>query len=316
MQEVLNTSGMVDLPPQNTYLVHGLHEGYVGKVPQTVGDYVKKGQVLTRLKHPYLIRLQRRLLEKRIELKQLEQDYERKKTLIQEEATSKLSLEKVEVQYQLAKAQFKGIQSELKAIGISPERLLETEQFQQSVAIVAPANGFVKTIAIHPGQLVQPNEELYEILDLSHKHIEIEVLAKDIQRVKVGQKVKVSIPATETVFWGSIYRLATSVDVASKTGHIHAHIDEDQAIEKDLLPGTYLQTQIYLQEKKVWSIPNAAFSFSDGKAYVFTKKGDGFEQVEVQTGMEDGSFTEILNYEHLVGQELAISGAYYLSAVE
>ena len=193
MQEVLNTSGMVDLPPQNTYLVHGLHEGYVGKVPQTVGDYVKKGQVLTRLKHPNLIRLQRRLLEKRIELKQLEQDYERKKTLIQEEATSKLSLEKVEVQYQLAKAQFKGIQSELKAIGISPERLLETEQFQQSVAIVAPANGFVKTIAIHPGQLVQPNEELYEILDLSHKHIEIEVLAKDIQRVKVGQKVKVRI---------------------------------------------------------------------------------------------------------------------------
>lgn len=315
MTSSIECTGMVGLPPQSIQFVHAPHHGFVGTVPQIVGDYVRKGQILTTVSHPDLLTKQRQYLEGKVAVRTLEKDFQRKKNLAATEAGSQLAREQAELAYQQADIQTRALKKELETIGINVPKLEETGELQASIPILAPRSGYIDAIHARPGKLCQPEETLYQILDLSHIHLELQVLAKDMHRIQEDQRVRIQLAGREEVVEATIHRLSPSVDPETKTYGVHAHLRQPEAArEMGLMPGAFIQAQIILQETQTWVMPNSGVLRSGAGDFVFLAEEDNYRKVPVKVGLIDETYTEILNPQPLIGKNLVTRGAYYANS--
>ena len=60
---VVNSTGMIDVPPQNRAIISSFAGGYVQKTPLLIGNKVRKGQVLATLENPEFVEMQQSYLE-------------------------------------------------------------------------------------------------------------------------------------------------------------------------------------------------------------------------------------------------------------
>ena len=79
MSEKIRCTGTVEVPPKNLASVYSPVQGFVKRVNYLPGDYVRKGQILTAISHPDLVKLQREFLEVNSQMSYLEKNYNRKK---------------------------------------------------------------------------------------------------------------------------------------------------------------------------------------------------------------------------------------------
>ena len=315
VQEKISCTGIIDLPPQSIHYVHPPHMGFVGGVPQIIGDYVRKGQVLTRISHPDLLSKQKDYLESEIALIAAEKDFQRKQGLQANKATSELAFEKAENIYQQALVHRNALKAEMKSIGIKVDALLESKELQNSIAILAPRSGYIDAIHTRPGKLCLTTEALYQIVDLNHMHLELNVLAKDISKIKTDQKVELQTAGHSETIAAEIHRLAPGIDPDTKTAQVHAHIVQpDKGKSPKLLPGAFINAQIIIEERNAWVLPEGGVLRTGTEAFVFAKTLELYEKIKVNTGFIGDGIVEILNSEALQGKSLVSKGAYYINA--
>jgi cobalt-zinc-cadmium efflux system membrane fusion protein len=95
-----------------------------------------------------------------------------------------------------------------------------------------------------------------------------------------------------------------------RSTEVHCHFND---YDKTLIPGTYMNAEVEVKNKAAWVLPEDAVVRFENKNYVFVKSAaKEFEMLEVQTGITENSFTEILNGETLQQKELVGKGAYTL----
>jgi cobalt-zinc-cadmium efflux system membrane fusion protein len=292
--------------------VHSKVKGFVGPVEQIIGDFVRKGQVLTTISHPELVRLQRTYLETKAGLDALKKDFERKKQLATEDAASARALEQAEADYHRALAQSNGLKAELELLGFSVEKLDEGE-IQSRLNIYAPISGYIHEIGINPGKLVGEEDMLYEMLDVEHMHLELQIFAKDLEKIKEGQHLEAMVPGTGKTFKGNVHRIGRMIDIEKKTALVHGHFEKDPV---DVFPGTYVQAKIFVDEEKVEALPMTAIVRTGEKNFIFVEEPDGFQKVEVRLGREDGKYAEVFIPDNEKGKKVVTKGAYYLNGME
>jgi cobalt-zinc-cadmium efflux system membrane fusion protein len=89
---------------------------------------------------------------------------------------------------------------------------------------------------------------------------------------------------------------------------VHCHFE---AYDKNLIPGTYMNAEVEVKNKAAWVVPEDAVVRFENKHYVFVKKSaKQFELTEVQIGISEKGFTEILNGDALQQKEIVGKGAY------
>ena len=111
LSEKINCTGIVEVPPQSLASVYSPVQGFVKKVVHLPGDHVRKGEVLTIISHPDLVKLQREFLEVNSQLSFLENDYLRKQKLAAGDAASQRSLEESKAKFDLEKARLQRTES-------------------------------------------------------------------------------------------------------------------------------------------------------------------------------------------------------------
>ncbi|MCB9299417.1 MAG: efflux RND transporter periplasmic adaptor subunit [Lewinellaceae bacterium] len=306
-------TGFIDVPPANLRSVHSPVMGFVQMVRHLPGEYVRKGELLTSIAHPELVRLQRNFLESASRQAFLKRDMERKMELEQADASSRKAYEQALTEYEVEKAHYNGLKSELKLIGINAEEVENTGQVQESIRLYAPVNGYITKMEVNPGKLVEPNALLYELVDNSHLHLELQVYAKDLAHIKEGQTVMAQLPGSEQYLKGEVHLIGKAMDMENKTVSIHAHLDEEP---QGLAIGTYLQASIRTDAAEVATVPESAIVRSGNQSYVFVKESDGFKKRLVQTGRTEGGFVEVQGLELSEGQQIALKGAYYINGTE
>lgn len=306
----IECSGIIDVPPQNMIAVHAPVKGIVKDVDQLPGSSVKKGQRLTALSHPELVRLQREFLENLSQLSMLEKEFTRRKNLASNEATSQKSLEQAEADYKLAKARYQGLKTELKLIGIDVPKLESTQVIQEQITLYSPIHGFIDKVNINPGKLVNAEDLLYQILDVSHVHAELRVFARDIPMLHEGQRIEVRVPGRSETYPAEVHLLSRMVDPESKTINVHGHFKPEPT---PLFPGTFIQARIFTENKAQLTVPETAVIRAGDQAFVFVQKNNGFLKTPVRTGGTDGKFVVVND---LSSQSvIALSGAYYLNGI-
>ncbi|MBK7873681.1 MAG: efflux RND transporter periplasmic adaptor subunit [Saprospiraceae bacterium] len=86
-------TGLIEVPPYSLYSVFTPTAGFIQSAKWLPGDFVKKGALLTSIKYPDIVKLQREFLEVQSQLEFLQNDLKRKETLAAADAASQKTLE-------------------------------------------------------------------------------------------------------------------------------------------------------------------------------------------------------------------------------
>jgi len=304
----IECTGKVEVPPNSLASVYSTIGGFVGNIKFLPGDYVKKGSLMTTIKHPDIIKMQTRYLESKSLLEFAEKAYQRKQSLAMEDAASQKSLEEAKVNFETKNATFKGLQAEIKMVGL-PINEIEAGNIQPTLHIYAPISGYIASVNINKGKLVSPSDLLYEIIDDAHMHLELQIFAKDVPKVNKGQYIEAFVPGLDDKISASVYLVGHVIDLESKTTMVHGHFESKP---KTLTAGTYLHARIYNEGNEVLAIPESAVIRSGEESIVYVLKDGGFVKMSVETGISDGEFVEIKKLDLSENEKLVITGAYYI----
>jgi len=298
--KMVETSGMIDVPPENRASVMAFMGGFVKQTSLLVGDKVKKGQLLVVLENQEFLKMQQEYMEVFNQLDYLKAEFERNETLFEEKIASQKNFLQAKSNYETAKARYQGLQEQLQMLNISPSKV-EQGNISSQAAIYAPISGSITKMNVAKGSYVSSATEILEIVSNEHVHLELTVFEKDILKVKKGQKIQFRITeASEEAFNGEVYLVGTSIDDAKRSIKVHGHLEHEE--EANFLPGMFVDAKIMTDTIKTLSLPEEAVIESEGTSYVLklvNKQGAGytFERIAVKQGNTYDGYTEIISTE-------------------
>lgn len=160
------------------------------------------------------------------------------------------------------------------------------------VAIEAPIGGVVNARSITLGESVDPNKELFQVIDLSQVIVVTEVYEEDVGRVKLGQHARVHALGYPTdSFEGKTTFVGLELDADTRTLPVWVAVRNPGG---KLKPEMFAKVAVVLSRNEaVLAVPKEALLEAGGETFVFVQTGDTFNRVDVQTGAADDRFVEI-----------------------
>jgi cobalt-zinc-cadmium efflux system membrane fusion protein len=311
MKGMTHLNGVIDVPPTGIASVSIPMGGYIQDINLIPGTFVKKGQVLATVKDPAYVQLQENYLSTKAKLSYLQQDLDRQKALLTQEAVSKKSFQQLQADFNTNAIQLKALSEQLKLINIQPENLT-TEKMSSLVQLVAPIAGYISKVNINRGKYVTPSDILLEIINPNDIHAAITIYEKDIANFKVGMKGTVTLtqdPAKK--YPVSVLAVAHNIN-EDKTALLHCHFDK---IPANVLPGMFLTADMVVETKDAVLIPIASVQRFQGKDYIFIQSAENtFEAIEIQVSQSNEAFVTVTNADSntWIGKQIVVKNAFSL----
>ncbi len=117
----IRTNGRLDVPPKQNVRISAYAGGYVHNIDLLPGERVRKGQRLFTLENPAFVQMQQDYLEAKEQLSFLQSDYERQKTLAEENIASQKNFLKAESDYRVTRARMEGLKKRKSLLKIPEE---------------------------------------------------------------------------------------------------------------------------------------------------------------------------------------------------
>ena len=311
MKGTAHLNGVIDVPPTGIATVSMPLGGYVQDINLIPGNFVKKGAVLATVKDPAFIQLQENYLASKAKLTYLQQDLDRQKLLLNQEAVSKKSYQQIQADYNAINIQLRALSEQLKLINIQPENLTP-ENMTSLVRLTAPISGYITKVNINRGKYVTPSDVLLEIMDPNDIHAAITIYEKDIASFKVGMKGTVTLTQDPSKKY-TVSILAVSQNInEDKTGLLHCHFGNTP---KNVLPGMFLTADIVVETNEAVLIPAEAVQRFQGKDYIFIQQATNeFEAIVIEINQSNKEFVSVKNMDAKtwVGKSLVVKNAYSL----
>ena len=316
MSGYVEANGTLEVPPQNEAAITTVVGANVVSIEVIEGDKVNKGQVVAYLSHPNIIKLQTDYLNAYSNSNFLKKNYERQQKLYEAGVGSGANFQKAEAEYDASKAIVNGLQAQLRILNVNTTSV-RNGTISQRIALRSPIEGFVQKVEVKIGQYVEPQTELFEIVNTHHVHADLMVFEKDVYKVQKGQKVNFtvqSIPDAELI--AEIYSVSKTFEDNPKAVHVHAEIENKKG---NLIPGMYIQGKIQVDNTQTKALPESAIIKEGERYYVFSveKENDdwSFKPIEVVLGTKDGDWVSVQFTENIESNtKFAYNNAYYLNA--
>ena len=312
--QTITATGYIDVPPSSKASVTTYMAGYIKNTPLLVGDEVKKGQLLVTLENPEFVELQQNYLEVSNQLAYLKSEFERQSTLYKENITSQKNYLKSESDYKSNLAHYNGLKQKLKMLNINPLNV-ENGKISSTISLYAPIKGSVTKVNVSNGSYVSASNEILQIVNTEHIHLELLVFEKDILKIKKEQPIKFTVPeASNDVFNAEVYLVGTSIDPTNRTIKVHGHIEDDE--NSPFVTGMFVEVEIITGSSRGNALPKEAVAEIDDLFYalVFDKQEEGylFEKIEVEVGKQNEGYVEVLNFEDFRDKQVLAKGAFML----
>lgn len=302
--QTVTATGMVDVPPMERKVLHSYIAANVTYLNIIQGESVKKGQVVAKLSHPNLIMLQQQLLEEKVEIKFQSKELERKKSLVASNATSQKEINEIERALAKSEIRYKTLSSQLQLLGLSAESI-ETNGPVNEISIRAPFDAKISKVMVTNGQFVNFEQPILELLSEGHKHLELDVFAKDANKIKKGQKIEFSLPGDDKTYTAEVHLINPDVD--SNKLRVHGHL-EDESL--NIKVGTFIEAKIIIGDDAVALIENEELIRENNTFYLFQQDGDAYKKVLVSVGRSNDQFTEVLGATN--SDKWVLQGNYFL----
>lgn len=311
---IVKANGMIDVPPENKVSVSSFIGGYVTKIPLLIGDKVKKGQLVATLESTEFLELQQQYLELAEQLNYLKNEYNRQKNLYNENITSEKNYLKAESTFKSSLAIFNGLRKKLQMMNMDPARV-EQGQLSSSFNLYAPIDGYITKVNVSNGMFVSSANELVEIINTDHIHLELNVFEKDILKVKKEQKINFNVPEASTEnYLAKVHLVGTSID-ENRIIKVHGHIEETEST--NFIVGMFVEANIVTDSENRMALPNEAISKIEDNHFVLlleskTEEGFKFKKVKVDVGTKNENYTEILNGNDLNDKDILTKGSFMI----
>ena len=319
ISDIVEATGQLEVPPQYEATVTAFIGANITSIEVIEGDQVSKGKVLAYLSHPNLTRLQTDYMTAYSRLQNLEQEFNRQQRLYEQEVGSGKLFQQAQADYRVVQAEVQGFESQLRQLNLNVAGIREGN-IVENVPVVSPIEGSIEDVSVQVGQYVDPQTELFEVINAEHVHADLMVFAKDVYKVKEGQKVLLQMESVPgQTYTAEIYSVGKKFEQNPRAVHVHAEIQEDS---ENLVPGMYINGRIVTGTgTEVTALPEEAIIEEEGKSYIFIAEQheeDGetewsFRPVEVVTGEENEGWVQIKLLQPLPEDaKLAWNSAYYL----
>jgi cobalt-zinc-cadmium efflux system membrane fusion protein len=311
LKAATHLNGVIDVPPTAIASVSIPMGGYIQDINLIPGTFVNKGQVLATVKDPAYVQLQENYLAAKAKLGYLQQDLDRQKSLLTQEAVSKKSFQQLQAEYNTVAIQLKALSEQLKLINIQPEQLT-IEKMSSVVKLVAPIAGYISKVNINRGKYVAASDVLLEIINPNYIHAAVTIYEKDIANFKVGMKGTVTLTNDPTKKYPvSILAVAQNIN-EDKTALLHCHFEK---IPKNVLPGMFLTADIVVETNEAVLIPVNAVQRFQGKDFIFIQTAvNEFDAIEIQVNQSNAEYVTVSNADATswIGKSLVIKNAFSL----
>jgi len=172
--------------------------GRIVEITKPEGSHVKKGDLLARLQHDELF-AQR--LSALANLKNAEKNFKRISDLYRSGSVSRKDLDNAEAAYKMARAAMDNIDATI-----------------DYALLYSPIDGVVLENILEQGEMAFPGSVIMTVGDLSKPWIYIYVNERELGRVKIGQKVKVTIDSYPNKFFdGTVVSISNKAEFTPKT---------------------------------------------------------------------------------------------------
>lgn len=258
--------------------------GYIRDMAVREGESVKKGQLLLRV-DPADVRSQ--LEQARARLAQVQAthadakvDYERYKSLFEQNAASRQQFEKAEMHYNISREQVR----EAKAARQQAENQLAYAE------IVSPVDSIVVSKSRNNGDLAVPGAPILMLEDPGQLLVETYIDESNISRVKSGDRVHLHFPAIDMKIEGAIQQVVQAADMASHRFLVKIALPSDGPLHS----GMYAQVEFAIGSRPSLLLPRqAVIDRADLKGvYVVDAQGISHYRL-VRTGREWNGNIEI-----------------------
>jgi cobalt-zinc-cadmium efflux system membrane fusion protein len=310
----ISVNGMIDVPPENRAVVNTTMGGYIKTTPLLEGDVVKKGQSLVTLENPEFVTMQQDYMEIKEQLNYLKAEFDRQKTMLEENITSQKSYLQAESSYKTAMAKYNGLRKQLTMLNISPSRV-ENGEITSVITLYAPIDGSITKVNVSKGTYVSPATSIMEIIDNTHIHLELSVFEKDIMKVKKGQKIAFKIPeASNETYEAEVHLVGTTLN-ENRTIKVHGHPLDDST---HFLTGMFVNANIIVSQSNANVLPESTIVEIEDEFYVLVLDEINdtdyfFNQVKVNIGNTVNGYTELkTNTAFKATDQLLVKGAFGL----
>ncbi|MDP5201732.1 efflux RND transporter periplasmic adaptor subunit [Flavobacterium sp. DG2-3] len=327
LNKIIKANGYTTVPPQNSAEVSTLIGGTVKDIYVLEGTFVNKGKVLATIQNLEVIEMQEDYQSAVANVEYLQLEYNRQKTLSDENVNPRKVFQEVKAKLAAERARAQAAKNKLDALHVS------TKGTTSVVPIVSPINGYVGKINIAKGAFANTGVSLFEVVDNSQMHLDLNVYEKDLGSISIGQVIDfVLTNQSNKSIKGKIFGINKSFSNESKTVAVHAKIDPADA--KGLIPGMYVSANINITNATVPALPKDAVVRNADKYFVFIQEEDHaeekhehkegekeevheeeihFKAVEVIPGTTDLGFTEIKFVNDVPADaKIVTKGAFYL----
>lgn len=256
--ETLALTGKVEYNADKVVNFVSLVGGVITNTYFSIGDEVKKGQLLAEIKSTELSSLltQQKTLELQIQVTERELEYIT--TMYEDKIASQKELVEAQSNLEVLRAELENTMAQLELYSASSERGV----FQ----IKAPSSGTIVNKNMNTGlQIAAEGEPLFTIADLSEVWIMANVYTGNVTYVKEGMNVEIKVLSyPDQVFKGKVNSLAQVFD--NEANVLKARIEMDN-YDNRLMPGMLVDV---LVEKELGisaiAVPLNALIFDDNQS--------------------------------------------------
>ncbi len=312
-----SVNGMIDVPPENRAVINSTMGGFIKTTHLLEGDQVKKGQALVTLENPEFVGLQQDYMEIKGQLSYLKSEYDRQKTMMDENITSEKNYIRAESSYKSAMAKYSGLRKQLLLLNISPDQV-DNGSITAVITLYSPIEGSVSKVNVSKGSYVSPAVTIMEIVDNSHIHLELFVFEKDILKVKKGQNILFKIPEASSETYKAEVHLVGTVINENRTIKVHAHPKNDA---RHLLTGMFVNAEIIIDNKEAFVLPETSIVEVDNDNYILILDEEDenqfyFNQLKVDVGSTVNGLTELRDHSNIKNTDKILTkGAFSLIGI-
>lgn len=301
--------------------------GRVQRVAVSLGDEVRRGQVLAVLDSVELGQAKAAYLTARTREELARQSYERERRLFADRITSEREMQTAQAAHLEAVSMRESAQETLRLYGIPAatlERMTPGDPGASQLPVSAPISGRVVKKHATLGELATPADTLFTIGDLDHVWIWIDVFERDLARVHADDEVEVEVDSFPgRVFSGEVTYLSAEVETETRT--VRARIDVENP-QRLLRPGMFATVRLIDPHEEAAEasllVPEAAVVRRGEKSFVFVpiagrSAGEGgtarFAARPVTVGRREAGWVEILSG-IAAGERVVTKGVFFLES--
>ena len=293
-----------------------LIRGRVVKVPVDVGQDVKKGAILAMLHSVDLGVAEGDYLKAGARLHEGELAHLRAKDLYENKAISLAELQRREAAMKTARAELREANNRLQLLGVPPEeidRLNRELTIKADMPLRAPFDGRVITRNITRGEVVETNQKLFTVANLTDVWVIANVPEKDVRFVGKDQKVSVILAAyPHAMFTGIITYVGDVLDPATRTMSLRVTVPNPERLLK---PEMFAIVSVFATSSPdALSVPLSAVQDGPVGKMVFVQREVGaFEVRAVTLGNEEGNVVRVLEGVK-AGEQVVTKGSFALKS--